>query len=371
MRVLALSPYHGGSHRSFFEQWIASSAHDFTLETLPARHYPWRIRQASLGMADRAKARLAQGTEFDLILTTSMLDAAEFKGLLPPALHQLPLVVYFHENQLTYPVRKDEKSNQHFAFINWVTALAATENWFNSKHNLETFLKELELLLRQMPDEQSLSTVERILEKSRVEPLMVGSGPIREKEKGPLHIAWASRWEHDKRPDLFFDALTQLKSAGISFRLTCLGQSFRTWPDAFLKAKQSFAEEMEHFGTIESHSRYLDALGRCDAIVSTADHEFFGISLLEAVGLGVVPVVPDRLVYPEIYPAACRYGQTPLHLTEHLANLARRKEREGTLAEVYRSLGLYELAERYSPRLRAPQLDASLVRVTSAGREPC
>ena len=35
-------------------------------------------------------------------------------------------------------------------------------------------------------------------------------------------------------------------------------------------------------------------------IVSTADHEFFGISVVEAISAGASPLLPERLSYPEI-----------------------------------------------------------------------
>ena len=48
-----------------------------------------------------------------------------------------------------------------------------------------------------------------------------------------------------------------------------------------------------------------------DVVVSTAHHEFFGISVTEAIYAGAFPVLPNRLVYPERVPehlhARCLY----------------------------------------------------------------
>ena len=42
--------------------------------------------------------------------------------------------------------------------------------------------------------------------------------------------------------------------------------------------------------------------------VSTAVNEFFGLAMIEAAYCGAFPLVPDRLAYPELYPAGMRYG---------------------------------------------------------------
>ena len=77
-RILLLSPYHGGSHRAFAEGLAAASHHEFTILSLPARFWKWRMRGAALLLADRV--RRLSGT-FDLVVATDMLNLAEFRAL--------------------------------------------------------------------------------------------------------------------------------------------------------------------------------------------------------------------------------------------------------------------------------------------------
>ena len=56
---------------------------------------------------------------------------------------------------------------------------------------------------------------------------------------------------------------------------------------------------------------YRNLLNQADIVVSTAIQEFFGISVIEAMYCGCVPILPNRLSYPEILPPehhdACLY----------------------------------------------------------------
>ena len=51
-----------------------------------------------------------------------------------------------------------------------------------------------------------------------------------------------------------------------------------------------------------SKEEYYSLLGRSKAVVSYALQENFGFGVAEAVYLGCTPVLPNRLVYPELYP---------------------------------------------------------------------
>ncbi|MEZ6055017.1 MAG: DUF3524 domain-containing protein, partial [Planctomycetaceae bacterium] len=102
MRVLALNPFHGGSHRAFIDGWMRHSRHDFTLLTLPACHWKWRMRQAAIHFARLLREPEYSQQTWDVLWVTDMLNLAELRGLCDSRIRQLPVVMYFHENQLTY-----------------------------------------------------------------------------------------------------------------------------------------------------------------------------------------------------------------------------------------------------------------------------
>ena len=56
------------------------------------------------------------------------------------------------------------------------------------------------------------------------------------------------------------------------------------------------------FGHVARRSDYAAWLWQSDLVVSSAAHEFFGVSVCEAIACGCRPILPDRLAYPEIVP---------------------------------------------------------------------
>jgi glycosyltransferase involved in cell wall biosynthesis len=241
-------------------------------------------------------------------------------------------VAYFHENQLTYPVRQESERDWHFAFTNLTTALAADAVWFNSAFHRDSFLSAAVEFLGRMPDYQPVEVVERIRAKSSVRPPGVKEFPRRgARAPGPLRILWAARWEHDKNPETFFEALRAVRSRGVEFRVSVVGESFRESPGVFDEAKREFGAHIDRWGYQESRADYEEALCEADVIVSTADHEFFGISVVEAVAAGAYPLVPERLAYPEIIGgddqsvrAPFFYDGSAKNLADMLAELAER-----------------------------------------------
>jgi len=129
----------------------------------------------------------------------------------------------------------------------------------------------------------------------------------READHRPVRLVWAARWEYDKGPKQLHNLLTQLVTTGVRFELCVLGQQFRQQPIEFEQIATEFSSHIVQFGYAESRHHYLSWLAGADMVLSTALHEFQGLSVLEAVQLGCIPVLPNRLVYPEFFAADYLY----------------------------------------------------------------
>ena len=114
---------------------------------------------------------------------------------------------------------------------------------------------------------------------------------------------WNQRWEYDKDPGTLFRALYGLVAEGSEFRLALAGENFRVVPAEFAEAQARLGERLVHYGYAASLAEYARLLWESDLVVSTALHEFFGVSILEAIYCGCRPVLPRRLSYPELIPA--------------------------------------------------------------------
>lgn len=366
MRILALEPYYGGSHRAFLDGWIAHSRHDWTLLTFPAHKWKWRMRHSAISFADQLHASEEAKGQFELVFASDMLNLAEFRGLAPHEIAQLPAVVYFHENQLTYPVRHSEERDLHFGMVNISTALAADRVWFNSGYHQTSFLNAVGELLVRMPDSNKLVDVESLLAKSRIVcPGIARPGRARGVTAEPPVILWAARWEYDKNPELFYEALMRLRERGVEFRLSVIGEQFSDSPVVFERMRNEFWGCIHRWGFQPTRDEYETALSEADLVVSTADHEFFGVSIVEAVASGAYPVLPDRLAYPELFgPKAADGSRGFLYdgTAEHLAAVLENRIGEACtgrlwLDPVLRGRGM---VERFYWENKAAEMDDAL-----------
>jgi len=334
MNILALEPYYGGSHKAFIDGLSAASSHNWTVLNLPAHTWKWRMRHSAITFAAHVEKLVDNDKRWDLLFCSDMLNLAEFVALAPSEIAGLPKVIYFHENQLTYPVRTEDERDCHFAMTNLTSALAADAVWFNTQFHMDSFLDALAIFLKSMPDHQPVDAIDNICLKSSVLPPGIDDLPPRRQRKpGPLRILWAARWEHDKNPEDFFEAVGILKMRNVRFRLNIIGQSFRERPEIFTKARGELADHIDYWGYQKSRNEYMQALYDSDVIVSTANHEFFGISLVEAVGAGAYPLVPQRLSYPEILGLGRIEGARQFFYDGTIADLAEKLTELATVIE--------------------------------------
>ena len=322
MKGLFLEPFDAGSHRAFRRTLVSSLPGDWASLTCPGRHWKWRMRGSAFWFAETYRDELEASP--DVLIASSYLPLAELKGLVP-SLATVPSILYFHENQLAFPVRREHVGgpDHHFGFTQLVSASAASRAVFNSEFNRTSFFDAADSLLRRMPDCVPAGWLDKIREASLVIPLPLEL-PHREPAAaersafGPL-ILWNHRWEHDKNPEVFVDALSTLATDGVPFRVAFAGQRFRRAPECFERARQALGDRVVQFGEAP-RDEYELLLDRADIVVSTANHEFFGVAIVEAVHAGAMPLVPDRLAYRETVPDIYRYSDDA-ELTERLRDL--------------------------------------------------
>jgi glycosyltransferase involved in cell wall biosynthesis len=310
LNIVFLEPYYGGSHRAFVDTWRGHSRHRFHLATLPAYKWKWRMRGAAIWFARHDTSWMEPPP--DIIVATDMMSLPDLRALLPPAIRATPVLAYFHENQLTYPLPPHDRVDYQFGLTNLTTSLAADAVWFNSRHHRDSFLAAADELLRRMPDAVPPGITAGIAEKASVHypPIDVRPADRQREDRGrggrpggvAPRILWCHRWEYDKNPEAFFDALLRLQADGVAFCLVMHGEQFRSAPTGFAAALERLGGRIEQTAYIPDRGEYPRSVGSCDIVVSTAIQENFGIAVAEAILAGCQPVLPDRLSYRELIP---------------------------------------------------------------------
>ena len=303
--VLALEPWLGGSHERFLEQWRARSAHRVEVAGLPARHWKWRMRAAAWELAQQVRDQPPP----DVLLVSDYVDLPALLGWLPAEWAARPALVYFHENQLTYPGpagAEPAERDAGYGFTNVMSCVRAARVAFNSRYHRDDFGRAARELLRRLPRPNPARELDAALDAAAVvspgielEALPLGDGPP---AGAPLRVAFNHRWEHDKDPVGFLAAAREAVRRGAALELVLLGERFKELPAGVEALLDELRPSIVHAGFAPDRAAYAELLGGCDAVVSTARHEFCGLSVLEAMACGCAPLLPDRLSYPELVP---------------------------------------------------------------------
>jgi glycosyltransferase involved in cell wall biosynthesis len=295
-----LSAYRADSHAAWAD-WLLASQTQLRWQRveLPGRHFRWRIRGNPLSWLDR----LPDGVP-DLIVATSMVDLATIKGLFP-RLSRVPTIYYFHENQFAYPRSERQVDSVEPQMVQLYGALAAQRVLFNSRFNHDSFLDGVDELMARMPDAVPRGLRARLAQKASICPVPIEPVPG-SPDKSSRLLLWNHRWEYDKGPGLFADAVIAAAENGVDFQLALLGGRSGRVPEPLARLRGHLGHRIVVDGRLERDA-YLGWLARASVVVSTALHEYQGLAVLEAVSAGARPLVPDALCYPEQYPAIYRY----------------------------------------------------------------
>ncbi len=328
LNILLIEPYFTGSHASWAQGYQKHSRHQVDILSLPGQFWKWRMHGGAVTLARKF---LDNDWHPDLLLVTDMLDVTTFLALTRERTYNLPVALYFHENQLCYPWSPTDrdvqaKRDHHYGFINYSSALTANHCYFNSDFHRCAFLEELHRFLKHFPDYRELPTVETIRAKSTVLPLGLDlrrfdrERPVTVDETALPVLLWNHRWEYDKNPEDFFNVLFTLSDEGASFHLVVLGENFSQSPSIFDEAKRRLASHILQFGFVERPEDYAHWLWTADILPVTSNHDFFGASVIEAVYCGCLPLLPKRLSYPGLFPDS----QFPQYYYENLDDLKNR-----------------------------------------------
>ena len=304
MKILIIEPFFTGSHKKWAEEYQEKSKHEIKILSLPGRFWKWRMHGAAITLAKRYRKL---NFSPNLIITTDMLNLPVFQSLINPT---CPIVMYFHENQFTYPWSPDDKDvelnrDKHYGFINYSSALSAHHIYFNSQFHLDSFFNGLEIFLKQFPDYREMQNIDLIKKKSSVLHLGLDLKKfdkfISKKSNEEPIILWNHRWEYDKNPELFFETLQKISKQGSNFKLVVLGEEFTNELSCFTQAKNSLKKHILQFGYATSFNEYANWLWKADILPVTSEQDFFGGSIIEAVYCNNIPLLPNRLTYPELF----------------------------------------------------------------------
>ena len=160
MKILLIEPYFTGSHKQWAEGYKFYSKHEIKILSMKGQFWKWRMHGGAITLA---KSFNNSGWNPDLILCTDMLDLTTFLSLTRKKTKHIPVAIYFHENQISYPWSpkdrdKIQNRDNHYGFINYASALSADKVFFNSKFHMNSFLDNLYPFLKNFPDHNQLIT---------------------------------------------------------------------------------------------------------------------------------------------------------------------------------------------------------------------
>lgn len=345
--VLLVEGWFGGSHEAWATGWSAHSRHDVEIISQPGSHWQHRMDAAAVPLSMATARHVERHGAPEVVVATDMVDLASYLGLcrsvVAGGLTDAATVMYLHENQFTQPASPNGvggSRGRHLVWNNWRSLVAADHVWSNSQWQLDSMFESLGDSLAGAPDaSEQLPMLESVRDRCSVQPVGCdltdllaqhtpdGSGGDTESSATgdvPL-VLWNHRWSHDKGLEDAVRSLRTLADEGVGFEVAVVGEDDHHDPSRGDRLLGSIADRIVSRGWL-APTAYRRLLTRADVVVACPLQENFGISVVEAVAAGCVPVVPDRLAFPEtIDEPALRYpsGRLTTRLREVLVDLDR------------------------------------------------
>lgn len=354
--VILAEPWFGGSHRAWAEGLAAHSAHRVSIVGLTPSLWRWRLRAGAAPLAEAVRAKISEIGEPDVLLVSGLVDVAALLGHLRPS-QDLPVITYMHESQLLYPTA-DGSPDSEATLRNWESWRASDQVWFNSHFHRDALVAALPGWAAAQPEPLD---VDDVVGRFEVVPVGVVSPegeraprPTRGANPAPI-IVWPHRWEPDKAPAVFARAVDKLVAQGLDFRLVLAGED-ATGSTVKADIIGAHGPRIAAAGPFE-RSVYEQWLHHADIVVSCAEHEFFGIAVVEALMAGCHPVLPDALSYPELIPevlhGASLYpvGSFGTRLADVVADLSSHRAATATLAAAMRRFDWSATITDYDERI--------------------
>ncbi|XP_016052014.1 PREDICTED: glycosyltransferase-like domain-containing protein 1 isoform X3 [Miniopterus natalensis] len=332
MSILVIEAFYGGSHKQLADL-LQEELEDCVLYALPAKKWHWRARTAALYFSQNVP-----GSErYRILFASSVLNLTELAALRPD-LGKLKKILYFHENQLVYPVKKCQERDFQYGYNQILSCLVADVVIFNSVFNMESFLTSIGKFMKLIPDHRPKDLESIIRPKCQVIYF-----PIRFPDVSrfmPRHKTthlqkMLSLTGHGgAAPSL---DLPPQQEQGSSENLLCNVESGSGPCDVAQQgnlgssrmqescSKTCISSDTSSFRHGENKQNLHDILSGAADEEQRPLHIVWPHRWLEAVYCGCYPLCPKDLVYPEIFPAEYLYS-TPEQLSKRLQNFCKRPD---------------------------------------------
>ena len=135
-----------------------------------------------------------------------------------------------------------------------------------------------------------------------------------------------------------------------------MGEEFKKELPCFTKARGTLKSHIAQFGYVDSFEDYARWLWKADILPVTSNQDFFGGSIMEAVYCNTIPLLPNRLTYPDLFHA----HQNPEYFYQSNEELMYKLEEIIQNNSIFKSNNYKEITSNYDWSIIATEYDDRL-----------